>query len=90
MSATGAGNALHKPTDKHLILSPGGLAAVTVFESGIVDIPGTETPITIRVRSPSPPPISYPVIAGIAIGVGAAVVIALLLKRMMLHSRVRF
>jgi len=48
MRASGTGNKPHKPTDNHPI-SCGGLRAVTVFESGIVDIPGTETPITIRV-----------------------------------------
>jgi len=90
MRAAGAGNVPHSLTDNHPILGPGGFKAVSVAESGIIDIDDTEKPITIRVRPPSPPPIPYPVIAGVAIGAGAVVVIALLLKRRMLHSRVRF
>jgi len=51
MRAAGAGNVPHAPRDNHPILSPGGLPAVSIAESTIKDIPGTEKPITIRVPS---------------------------------------
>jgi len=49
MKAAGVGNVPHAPRDNHPILGPGGLAAVSVAESSIKDIAGTEVPITIRV-----------------------------------------
>jgi len=49
MRAAGAGNVPHAPRDNHPILGPGGLAAVSIAESTIKDIPGTEKPITIRI-----------------------------------------
>jgi len=49
MGAYGEGGIWHKADDNHPIEAPAGLKAVTVFELAIVDIDGTQTPITVDV-----------------------------------------